>query len=137
MYVRDVRGLGDAKNTQALCLSMPWFLGSIFGACRDTYTTVGANVYDRAMYGGSAPKPPPPQKPDQSAAETIAAINARIAEEEAKGYRPANPTLPGLTAQEMSDDLEAAQEAINDAVYSYVPYAIAAGVVVLALMLKR
>jgi hypothetical protein len=89
------------------------------------------------MYGGSAPKPPPPVKPDQSAAETIAAINARIAEEEAKGYRPANPTLPGLTAQEMSDDLEAAQEAVNDAVYSYVPYAVAAAAVVLALTLKR
>lgn len=137
MYVRKASSLAAlqaAEQTRSLCFSVPWFLGSVFGACREAYANTAADVYDYGMYGGIAPKPPAPVKPDQTSAETIAAINARIAQEEAKGYHPANPNFPGLTMQQLSDDVD---QTVDDAVNIYIPYAIAAGAVVLALMLKR
>lgn len=142
MYVRSssvrssssLAALQGEEQTRTLCLSMPWFLGSIFGACREAYANTAADIYDVGMYGGIAPKPPMPTKPDQTAAETIAAVNARIAKEEAKGYHPAAPSLPGLTAQQISNDVD---QTVDDAVNVYIPYAIAAGAVVLALALRR
>lgn len=129
-------GLGVAPtqtggSTWAMCSILPIPVAMSIAACRDSYANTGADLYDYAQYGGSAPAPSGVLiAGGTKTPEEIAEANRRLIEAAEKGgYHPGQPSFPGLTASDLQKDFD-------DAV-SLTPWLIAAAVVIGVVVLQR
>lgn len=119
--------------TDSVCFGIPPWLAAYIPMCQDAYGTAAADIYESVQYGRSAPgvvKPSATQTPEQIAERQ----RQIIAQAEAEGYHPSDPTL-GLTVNDLVDQYNQTVDNVKTtAKYgTYAVIAVAALAVVVAL----
>jgi hypothetical protein len=122
-------------STWALCHSLPSFIGIGISQCRDAYANDVAAIYDNVQYGGRAPAPSGVLVVGgtKTPAEIAAANQEIIRQAEAQGYHPDYANEPTFTASNISDSVDNTLNSLNNAI----PYAIGAGILILAIMFTK